>query len=775
MNLVIVGVVFGSLLTLLILRKLRKKEELPINKQPEPNEEREPSLLFLKITRKLDRYLELYSDLWSPKEENLAKAMFSRIVRYIARFKKIDLNGMELPKILAVPFKLTIKQPTEPDWLHTLQFWSQKFLDGGLDAFDYPDFLEFIQVLNHALKYRAKEFEQFLNEISLIRARPSRNKPPPPKRKTIYLGKDLDSGRRKSYDYDLELLRLHMDILGVPGSGKTNTCQLILQGLKYENVPFLVFECSKTDYRELKDSRLRKSGGKREFWHFTPGDEDLNRFRWNPLEVPLGVKVQSHIEHFAAVFTWVFDMIPPLPSYLRKALGMVYEWKGWDVTNNRPPPGDDIFPDPLMLIPAVNEVLADRYSQKLREDVKHALRGRIEDINRWGLGAMFNCKRSISMEELASKNVVFELQHLEDNTKKFFVGLFLTTYFEYLKVRGTQDKLTHVTVIEEAHRVLGREVIGSDGSVMGAKAIEIINQFLTESRAFGEGLIIIDQSPNKMPPEILAIPQSAIIHKIKSSDHVEIICNHFPGLEVRRDRIGSLHKGWALITSPPPHYTSLVEIIKCYKISKGIVSDEEIKAYMRPFYDARPWITDFNPSSFEYQPTVERPGSAWAITSHEDLLMGIEPAQIDQTCARLEMEHLIAKENQNNPYILQQNNHLFHECNKKIAFRKFKDASIRAQLRDIQQLLREIDVNDPSSRELLGKLFQDLMQLAIQDVPDPIIPLFTILFFLRYLIFKIFKLSLEKRITTYSQILALLVESGETWIIRPEKMIEHGA
>ena len=60
--------------------------------------------------------------------------------------------------------------------------------------------------------------------------------------------------------------------------------------------------------------------------------------------------------------------------------------------------------------------------------------------------------------------------------------------------------LRHLTVIEEAHRLLRRPEAAGDGPAGGAAAhaVEMFAGLLAEIRAYGEGLIIAEQIPDRL-------------------------------------------------------------------------------------------------------------------------------------------------------------------------------------------------------------------------------------------------------------------------------------
>ncbi|MFX1294285.1 MAG: hypothetical protein ACFFD2_05430 [Promethearchaeota archaeon] len=91
---------------------------------------------------------------------------------------------------------------------------------------------------------------------------------------------------------------------------------------------------------------------------------------------------------------------------------------------------------------------------------------------------------------------------------------------------------------------------------------------------------------------------------------------------------------------------------------------------------------------------------------------------------------------------------------------------------EIKRQFEKIELDALCSQKIFLNIFRYLMRLAIEDIPGSIIPLPSIIFFLKYLIFKGFKLLYDRQIAIYREILELLAGSGNTWIIKSKKEVE---
>jgi hypothetical protein len=144
----------------------------------------------------------------------------------------------------------------------------------------------------------------------------------------VSLGPVVDRTRLTTTQYPIRAadLKRHALIAGVTGSGKTNTVFHLLVQLWRRQVPFLVLEPAKTEYRAL----LTHPDLGHELRVFTLGDEHISPLRMNPLEAGAGVSVATHIDLLKSVFNASFGMWTPLPQVLERCIHEVYRDFGWD-------------------------------------------------------------------------------------------------------------------------------------------------------------------------------------------------------------------------------------------------------------------------------------------------------------------------------------------------------------------------------------------------------------------------------------------------------------
>lgn len=359
----------------------------------------------------------------------------------------------------------------------------------------------------------------------------------PPEARSIELGEILARGRHTGNPYRVPVdeLNKHALTVGITGSGKTNTVFHLLQQLQKVDppVPFLVIEPAKREYRAL--AHLLPPG--RELRVFTVGEEGEGKapFRFNPFEIRLGVPVQAHIDLLKSVFNASFGMWTPLPQVLERAIHEVYRDKGWDAvhsvnTRDAPDAHDgagwhpgahptltDLFLKISDLVPRLG------YDKEITRNVQTALQTRVNSLRMGAKGMTLDTAVSIPIERLLEQPTVLELEGIgDDDEKAFLMGLILTALYEYYRTQPglAGGGLRHITVIEEAHRLLANAPASSDpeASNLRGKAVETFVNMLSEVRAYGEGFVIAEQIPTKLAPDVVKNTALKVMHRVVSND-----------------------------------------------------------------------------------------------------------------------------------------------------------------------------------------------------------------------------------------------------------------
>jgi uncharacterized protein len=351
-------------------------------------------------------------------------------------------------------------------------------------------------------------------------------------REAIALGEVLDRTRRAAGPLILpkDSLNRHVFVTGATGSGKSQTIRALLEAATRANIPWLVIEPAKAEYR-LMAARLKDTA---EVIRIRPGESDGIAAGLNPLEPARDEEgnrfpLQTHADLIKALFIASFRSEEPFPQVLSAALSRVYEEAGWDLALGEMLTGDTNPGYPTLTDlqrtaeRVVNEV---GYSQRITDDVLGFIRVRLSSLRLGTTGRFLEGGHQLDFSKLLITNSVLEIEDVgDDRDKAFLMGTVLIRLAEHLRMayRAAPDnRLRHLTVIEEAHRLLRRPDPGSADSA-GNHAIELFAGLLAEVRAYGEGLVIAEQIPGRLIPDVIKNTSVKIAHRLPAADDRAIV------------------------------------------------------------------------------------------------------------------------------------------------------------------------------------------------------------------------------------------------------------
>jgi len=426
-----------------------------------------------------------------------------------------------------------------------------------------------------------------------------------------------------TYDMRRDQLAKHGLVAGVTGSGKTTTMFGLLDCI-YDGgngVPFLVIEPAKSEYRTLRGQTQPDGTGTGPVSNlrvYTLGDETVAPFRLNPFEFEIAdaehrIHIQTHIDYLKSVFNAAFILYAPMPYVLETCLHEIYQDKGWDLssgTNRRLPEkfwGQEsewpVFPTLTDLYRKIDEVTERLgYEERIEMDVKAGLKARVGSLRLGGKGLMLDTQHGVPISELLAHPTVLELERIgNDDEKAFLIGLILTRLYEYRRVQAGHLKqmpvFQHVTVIEEAHRLLKNvsTEVETEGANTRGQAVETFANMLSEIRAYGEGVLIAEQIPTKLAPDAIKNTNLKIIHRLVAQDDREIVGGTMNMNEAQVRFLTTLPVGRAVVYAEGADHPYLVQI-ENYKdrlAGSGRPVDKAIALAMRalthtPLYDPLP-------------------------------------------------------------------------------------------------------------------------------------------------------------------------------------------
>lgn len=399
-------------------------------------------------------------------------------------------------------------------------------------------------------------------------------------------------------------LARHTFVCGITGSGKTTTVKGIL---KEAEMPFLVIESAKKEYRNigLTDKKRPQI--------YTLGKPEINCLRFNPFYIQCGVSPQLHIDFLKDLFNASFSFYGPMPYILEKCLQNVYKQKGWNLTLGFHPylvntaNSAKFFDADYMqkkyasaahkyLFPTMQDLKLEieryiktemDYEGEVAGNIKTAIMARLENLCSGSKGYMFNTYEYADMDALLNHNTIFELEGLaDDSDKAFCVGLLIIFINEYRQISqeilDTNRPLSHILVIEEAHRLLknvSTEKLSEDLGNPKGKAVEHFANMLAEMRSYGQGVIVAEQIPSKLAPDVIKNSSNKIIQRLVSADDQTVMANTIGLTGEEGLDLGSLKTGTALCHKEGMSLPVRVQIPKVddIKVTDDLLYGQDIK------------------------------------------------------------------------------------------------------------------------------------------------------------------------------------------------------
>lgn len=386
----------------------------------------------------------------------------------------------------------------------------------------------------------------------------------------LEMGNLIYSGSQSSVNVGIPLdtLSRHTIVCGVNGSGKTNTVIKVLNGFMKESRPFLVIEPAKTEYVDWAlEYNKRISDDSKKIKIFMPGCNSYakgnvvpDKLRFNPFEV---IRMEGadphllmHIDRLKASLASAFPMQDVIPIIMERLIYELYTEKGMITKDgeikieNKFPTFEDAnapFVDKLMLELG--------YALENTQNISAALRTRIHSLRLgWKKELLCNEKLTgMTWDDLFDSPVIVNLSYAgDDQDRAFIMSLLLQFLYEYRiaeseagQVSFTDDVCRHLVVVEEAHRVMTKN---ENPESIQYKAGMMFSNFLSEVRAYGQGMMIVDQIPTRLIDDAIKNTNIKIIHKIVAADDAEAMADSIGLSDDQKRVLSKLSVGQAVLS-----------------------------------------------------------------------------------------------------------------------------------------------------------------------------------------------------------------------------------
>ena len=359
----------------------------------------------------------------------------------------------------------------------------------------------------------------------------------------ITLGHVFDMGliTDKIVELNNKSLNMHTFITGSTGSGKSNTVYQILMELRQDRVPFLVIEPAKGEYKDvfghLPDVNV-----------FSTNPNVAQLMNINPFKFPQSIHVLEHIDGLVEIFSVCWPMYDAMPAFFKDAILKAYEAVGWDLGSSTFE-GDNIeYPNFDILAEQLDKLITNSdYAAEIKSNYRGALLTRVKSLA-VGLNKYIFTEEQTPYEQLFDENCILDISRVKSSeTKALLMGLMVYILNEYRMDQKTENNtgLRHVTVLEEAHNLL-KNTFGGESELIG-KSVEMITNTIAEIRTYGEGFIIVDQSPSSVDIAAIKNTNTKIVLRTPEANDREAVGRSI-GLSTEQvNEIAKLPSGVAVV------------------------------------------------------------------------------------------------------------------------------------------------------------------------------------------------------------------------------------
>lgn len=351
----------------------------------------------------------------------------------------------------------------------------------------------------------------------------------------IMVGTLKSSSNNDQIGFSLGDLTKHMLIVGTPGSGKTTFSVSLLDRLwKEHNIPFLVIEPAKNEYRAMVDSIP-------DIQVFTPGKDFISPYILNPFIPPKNVRLQSYKTVLKTAFSAGVSMGTPLDKIFEDTLDECYSKAGW-LPHYTIDDGAEIF------------TMDDFLKTFMEVFERIGYRGDAANIGKAGyvrfksLLRLFGNYNTIPIEDLLKKPTIIELAAIENEEQKsLLIALLLLNIQSYVNANyiGTGE-MKNVILLEEAHVLLagGNDKMEGEANP-SAVAKKLLTRMLAEIRSLGIGIVIADQSPEKVTTDVVKLTNIKLAFNLVEKNDRTILGDSTDMKNIQVERLAKLRPGEA--------------------------------------------------------------------------------------------------------------------------------------------------------------------------------------------------------------------------------------
>lgn len=397
------------------------------------------------------------------------------------------------------------------------------------------------------------------------------NNPPVVGENAMKLGNVVNMGVEQNAKYAIDhndLVR-HTLVVGSTGSGKSCTCKRILTELLEKDVPALIIEPAKDDYVRWAIKMNEILPEEKKFRIYMPGFdsfegtplEPLKLCPFQPAAVPgAPVDMTARCENLIALINASLPADDILPVLIDETIYSLYDVAYPGVFSSGAMMRQQQFYPLLSALTVMSKQVMQKknYEEKVRSNLATCLETRFQYLTRGTRGRLLNVMRSTDYSELFDHPTIINISGISAaRDKALIMSVLMLSLYEYRKSRYTYDaayrkeaqenKLLHLTLVEEAHNILMKPEPGASSNNPQRVVADLFTNILSEIRSYGEGMMIVDQYPTRLIPDAIKNTNYKVIHRLVSPDDSEVMASSISLRDEQKALIPCLTPGNAIV------------------------------------------------------------------------------------------------------------------------------------------------------------------------------------------------------------------------------------
>jgi len=348
----------------------------------------------------------------------------------------------------------------------------------------------------------------------------------------------------------------HVCITGMSGSGKTTFAFNILRNFIKKKKSFLVFDWKKS-FRPLVDLDP-------DLMAFTIGNDSVsNLFKTNINVPPKGVAPKEWINTLSDLLVESFSASFGVHKILLETLDECFE--GWGVYE-----GGKHYPNWQHIKKMLEQKAKD---SRGRESGWYESAMRIASVLTFGsFGKIVNYdgKKSLSVEDLFDKKVIFELNSLSNIEKKFFAEYILTYIYKLKKANETktEESFDYAILVDEAHNIFLKQKLNFVSE-------SVTDRIYREMREYGISLICLDQHASKLSDTVTGNSACHVAFQQQLPEDIRAISG-LTQLPDRKELFSKLPVGTAIVKLSERFNDPFLIEVPFTDLRKFSISDERL-------------------------------------------------------------------------------------------------------------------------------------------------------------------------------------------------------